>query len=483
MSTVSFRGGAITVKVRYVKLVPGRRSFYYVRRIPKDVLPHYRGKDTIKETLRTEDLVEASKKVVAINKDYETHWEALRTALHKHPHVTTRQTRDAAMALLKQLDLNPGDALLELSSPYEQSPLEVLSNYFEARHGMGSLDEVRFPTGDTSDESDDAALAELIGHVGREAVRLVKSDPSDSRMLLSDALDHYLRDHDKGSDDDFAHRTRYAVNLAIEAVGDKSLASLKRSDAAAVRDHMLSKGMRTTSARRRLNSIKAVVNKGRLESDQAFANPFERLGITKEGQDSEDRLPFTHEELLTVAKACLAKDDDIRWLVAMLLDTGARMAEIVGLRNEDISLDRPIPHVFIRPHEGRGVKTKASSRTVPLVGMALWGATRGAKAAEGGWLFPRYIAKGKAKATHTSNTIAGWIKGLGIDKTAHSFRHSMRDRLRDARVPQEIQDIIGGWSTRTIGQGYGQGYSLERLAEFMSKVGLPTSLKSRGDGR
>ncbi len=49
----------------------------------------------------------------------------------------------------------------------------------------------------------------------------------------------------------------------------------------------------------------------------------------------------------------------------------------------------------------------------------------------------------------------------------HSFRHSMRDRLRAVECPSDIIDQIGGWTTEGIGHAYGKGYSLEILAKWM----------------
>ena len=39
----------------------------------------------------------------------------------------------------------------------------------------------------------------------------------------------------------------------------------------------------------------------------------------------------------------------------------------------------------------------------------------------------------------------------------HSFRHSMRDRLRAIQCPSDMIDQIGGWTTAGVGQGYGEG--------------------------
>ena len=52
----------------------------------------------------------------------------------------------------------------------------------------------------------------------------------------------------------------------------------------------------------------------------------------------------------------------------------------------------------------------------------------------------------------------------------HSFRHSLRDRLRAVNCPSEMIDQIGGWSRDTVGQGYGQGYDLFNVQEVMQKI-------------
>ena len=49
----------------------------------------------------------------------------------------------------------------------------------------------------------------------------------------------------------------------------------------------------------------------------------------------------------------------------------------------------------------------------------------------------------------------------------HSFRHSLRDRLRAVQCPSDMIDQIGGWSTAGVGQAYGLGYSLEKKWEWL----------------
>jgi len=52
----------------------------------------------------------------------------------------------------------------------------------------------------------------------------------------------------------------------------------------------------------------------------------------------------------------------------------------------------------------------------------------------------------------------------------HSFRHSMRDRLRAVECPSDIVDQIGGWSRSSVGQNYGAGYQLPVLHKWLQKI-------------
>ena len=162
-------------------------------------------------------------------------------------------------------------------------------------------------------------------------------------------------------------------------------------------------------------------------------------------------------------------DDDLRWIVALVSDTGARLAEIVGLAKEDIDLDHPDgPVVHIRAHPWRGLKTRGSARTVPLVGCSLWAARRAVEAADGSYLFPRYVREGVCNANSASAALSMWLKGYVPEgRTMHSFRHSMRDRLRAVECPSDIVDQIGGWSAISVGEGYGRGYPAPILRKWL----------------
>jgi len=50
----------------------------------------------------------------------------------------------------------------------------------------------------------------------------------------------------------------------------------------------------------------------------------------------------------------------------------------------------------------------------------------------------------------------------------HSFRHSMRDRLRAVKCPADLIDQIGGWTTIGVGMNYGNGYPVLEKHRFLS---------------
>ena len=52
----------------------------------------------------------------------------------------------------------------------------------------------------------------------------------------------------------------------------------------------------------------------------------------------------------------------------------------------------------------------------------------------------------------------------------HSFRHSMRDRLRAVQCPSDMIDQIGGWTTAGVGQGYGEGHTLKNAMSKMEEL-------------
>ena len=147
-----------------------------------------------------------------------------------------------------------------------------------------------------------------------------------------------------------------------------------------------------------------------------------------------------------------------------------RLSEACGLLSSDIVLDTDIPHINLKEHPWRRLKTSSSTREIPLVGASLWAAEQ-IKAQGTEFAFPKYCNKEKCNANSASAALNKWLKPrLPEGCVIHSFRHSLRDRLRAVECPSDIVDAIGGWTTEGIGQRYGKGYDLSVKAKWMEKI-------------
>ena len=125
----------------------------------------------------------------------------------------------------------------------------------------------------------------------------------------------------------------------------------------------------------------------------------------------------------------------------------------------------------ITPHPSRRLKTKSSERQIPLVGASLWAAKQIIHYNNAKYAFPKYTNDQLCKTNSASAALNKWLNPRVPDRyVIHSFRHSMRDRLREANCPTEMIDQIGGWSDSKVGSSYGNGYSLLNLIKILSKI-------------
>ena len=184
------------------------------------------------------------------------------------------------------------------------------------------------------------------------------------------------------------------------------------------------------------------------------------------------RKPIPIDQLYQIQLECQKLDDDIRWLVALLSDSGMRLAEAAGLAIEDIHLNCETPFIQLKKYPWRSLKTASSERKVPLAGYSLWAAERiVSNHSRQLFAFPRYNPRDITSSNSASASLNKWLKDF-VDKgcTIHSFRHSYRDRLRAVSCPSDIIDQLGGWQTAGVGQGYGEGYPMIILADWVQKI-------------
>lgn len=475
MARVLFRLGPITVAVKNLTRQPSG-LYLYQRHIPEDLRQHYGGRKRRKLSLGTYGEAEATKRCLEQTMSDDALWASLRSPDAKVDGRSTPENAKAAHALLKVLGLTPGEAFTPTSRMTKEGSLavDVFLDHVDKR---------------TEGAYGEARHAEYLGMVGggpndlmspveRLASDLLMGDPTKKRVLLSEALVSYLKH--KGGTKKFDQGSTRPVRMLINEFGDLPLHDYNRKAANDIRDKLLVGGLKTATVKRYFKYLSAIFNHSIDEQDLKDAqNPFVRLKIPKDGQDAKEVMGFTVEELMVIHQACRESDDTPRHIVAVQSDTGARISEVVGLRIEDIILDHKTPHMILRERRdlGRTLKTSNSARTVPLVGMALWGAEKAIGLRQGlvsGWLFPQYASGNMVNTNSATNTINKWLKDtISLSKTSHSFRHAIADRLRHVDTRVDFIKAIGGWKEYgSMLDVYGQGYLMEQLHREMTKIVL-----------
>ena len=304
------------------------------------------------------------------------------------------------------------------------------------------------------------------------------------------------------------------VLLALPANAAQRYPGLKAPEVAerAKRDGLAP--MHPNSVANHLDLLAAVFRYGRDEG-LIENNPAQGLRVTTAkgvaGSEREARRPFTTAELTAIFSAPLytgCQDDGAGyatpgpnrprrgrfWVPLLGLWAGLRLNEACQLHVTDVAEEGGIPLILVRADGGAGkrVKTRAGVRRVPVhpelqrIGFLDYAAAM--KQAGEERLFPdlRRGALGNYSDPF-SKWFARFLEKAGVTSPGavfHSFRHGFRDRLREAEVPKEVADALGGWATPGVGAAYGKGFSARMLAEHLGRIsypGLDLSHLARGD--
>ena len=207
--------------------------------------------------------------------------------------------------------------------------------------------------------------------------------------LLSEAGRFYVDMKGRAGDKRFERYTSRVVSEVIGLAGDKLISAYTRHDALAFSDALLERDSANATVKRNFECIRAIWNFAAREHDVGAANPFSNMNYGN-GRGPVKRKPVPIEDIRRIQGICFDMDDEIRWLVALLSDTGMRLSEAVGLIKSDIQLNDKLPFIGLKPHSWRPLKTSGSERDVPLVGAALWAVNRASENADSNFLFPRY---------------------------------------------------------------------------------------------
>ena len=104
-----------------------------------------------------------------------------------------------------------------------------------------------------------------------------------------------------------------------------------------------------------------------LEYAPDIKNPFIGLYFDKSIGVSRRRL-IPVENIKNICWGRQNYDDELRWLIAVISDKGMRLAEAAGLLKSDLEIENDAPHVELKPHPWRPLKTPRSTRLIIQLG-------------------------------------------------------------------------------------------------------------------
>lgn len=152
--------------------------------------------------------------------------------------------------------------------------------------------------------------------------------------------------------------------------------------------------------------------------------------------------------------------EDLKWLLAILWNTGMRIGEAIQLRPEDFRIVDGIKCISINTEDGKQVKNETSIRDIPiseaLLQMGIWDTK------------PRL---GWTKNNAAGSRIAFAFKQIGIEHSSHDFRYSLSNRLRDCDVADSVRySILGHAHKTTTDRVYKTRQPLKQMLMALNKA-------------
>jgi integrase len=260
-----------------------------------------------------------------------------------------------------------------------------------------------------------------------------------------------------------------AVERFVALVGDKPLSELTHNDAIDYsewwRDRLINDGVAAKTANKDIGQLSRMLKEINIRRRLNLPDIFK--GLHQRGETDKSRLPydlaFIQDRFLGGALRDL--NEDARFVLYVMIETGLRPSEIVNLQEHTILLNAPVPHVRIIA-DGRRLKTEQSERDIPLVGVAL-------KALQA---HPQGFLRYRDKSSGLSATINKFLVEHDLrptkDHTLYSLRHSFKDRLVAAEAPDSLIDSLMGH--RTNKPKYGKGPPLELKLKYLAQIAFKT---------
>lgn len=319
-----------------------------------------------------------------------------------------------------------------------------------------------------------------------EAVLGGIKDPGKPAILVSELLELYISkiafddqfNKDKDQKYSWEKVKRTSAKYFIEEMGDLDVNEITRDVALKYREWWMKRMLpdkqgkvsaKPNTANRHVGNMRNMIEAYYKHiGEETRDNPFRNFYFSAINRSSVK--PFENEWVqsrILLPRMFEGIRDELKVIIYTLIETGARLSEIVNLMPEDIHLSVDVPYISIKPRLHRELKTPDSEREIPLVGVALVAIQA---SPEG---FERY--RGKSNLV-SANLMKAFRKRKLLptkDHVINSFRHAFEKRMQEAEIDYGLRcTLMGHKNTRP---SYGDGGSMEYRRDQLLKIAHPFS--------
>ena len=137
---------------------------------------------------------------------------------------------------------------------------------------------------------------------------------------MSETVAHYLQLKAMGKAKAFYQTASRNVGVVTEQLGDRPLSDYSTVDAGKVPYALIDRGLSVLSVRRIFTTVKAVINLAIAEHGLDIRNAFAAIYMPE--AKSKKRVSIPVETIRQIQQSCFEHDDEMRWLIALISDTG-----------------------------------------------------------------------------------------------------------------------------------------------------------------
>jgi integrase len=414
--------------------------------------------------------------------------DVMRDALARGAISAIEDEMDIALAELG-IAIDPASVLYRtVGTAVLRSYVEMLEA-IEARNAGKPVDTPRVALGVPSTASTSGTLRKALEGWKKERVR-----PELGVQEYARAVEMFIQLHGDLPVADIKRRHALEFREALQLVPRHRTGPLLKAPLPELaewgRKHPAAQKVSAPTVNKQLGAVQAIAGWGHLNGlvpeDVHWADPFHKMRVET---DQSEREPFTIKELQQLFDTPLFTKREIPegargeagvWLPLLALFTGARQAELAGLRASDVAVvepdNTPLLYIVADKKVGRRLKTKNSERVVPIhpqlvvLGFLDYVALRRREDGDNAWLFP-LVAPDQARG------LSAWSKWFGrylrvtagvedANNVFHSFRHGFQDALRLTTPDEELRDALAGRSSGKVGRRYG-------AKEMLGRWGVP----------